>query len=106
MAGVANVQKCRQCGIEQCREAVSASFDNGTQLAKIRLDKEPTKANRSGVVGVNWDQSRGLWQASIRFRGHKYNLGRFARFEDAVEARKKAEVEIFKPYLDERKDKD
>lgn len=74
-------------------------FVDGTMPALIALDKEPTKANKSGVVGVNWDKSRNKWQASIRFKGHKYNLGRFENFDDAVDARKKAEKEIFGNFL-------
>lgn len=68
-------------------------FVDGTQLSKIQ--SKPTKSNISGVVGVNWDKSRGKWQASLRFKGHKYNLGRFESFDDAVDARKAAEKEIF-----------
>lgn len=68
-------------------------FIDGTQLSKIQ--SKPTKSNKSGVVGVNWDKSRGKWQASLRFKGHKYNLGRFDSFDDAVDARKAAEKEIF-----------
>lgn len=71
-------------------------FVDGTQLSKIQ--SKPTKSNKSGVVGVNWDKSRGKWQASLRFRGHKYNLGRFDSFDDAVDARKAAEKEIFGKY--------
>lgn len=47
------------------------------------------------MVGVNWDKSRNKWQASIRFQGHKYNLGRFEDFDMAVTARKEAEKQIF-----------
>lgn len=53
------------------------------------LSPTPTKANKSGVVGVNWDKSRNKWQASIRFKGHKYNLGRFTNTQDAIDIRKK-----------------
>lgn len=78
-------------------EVIKADFVGGTQVSKIQ--GKPTKANKSGVVGVNWDKSRNKWQASIRFHGHKYNLGRFTNFEDAVEARRAAEKEIFDDFL-------
>lgn len=78
-------------------EALKKTFVDGTQTSK--LVAQPTKANKSGVVGVNWDKSRGKWQASIRFKGKKYNLGRFDDFELAVEARKKAEEEIHGEFL-------
>lgn len=53
-----------------------------------------TKSNKSGVVGVNWDKSRQKWQASIRYKGKKYFLGRFKDINKAIEVRKKAEDEI------------
>lgn len=92
---------CEQCARHQQAAAVrSKVFDDGTQPSKIKLDKEPTKANKSGVVGVNWDKSRGKWQASLRFKGHKYNLGRFDNLQDAIDARRKAEEEIYLPYIE------
>lgn len=49
---------------------------------------------------MNWDKARGKWQASIRFKGKKYNLGRFASKEEAAEVRAKAEKEIFGGFLE------
>lgn len=77
--------------------AMRADFVKGTQISKIK--SKPTKSNKTGVVGVNWDKSRGKWQASLRFRGKKYNLGRFEKFDDAVAARRKAEDKIFGEFL-------
>ena len=37
-------------------EKIRKEFINGTQISK--LQPKPTKANKSGVVGVNWDKSR------------------------------------------------
>lgn len=74
-------------------ESIKREFVNGTQISKLQA--KPTKANKSGVVGVNWDNSRGKWQAAIRFQGHKYNLGRYSSFEAACQARKEAEIKYF-----------
>lgn len=98
-------QMCRSCGQQLRSKAASATFDNGTQPSKIKLDKPPSKVNKSGITGVNWDKSRNKWQASIRFKGHKYNLGRFANIQDAIDARKKAEKEIFGAYIESKKNK-
>ena len=73
-------------------------FVNGTQLSHVQ--SIPTKANKSGVVGVNWDKSRNKWQASIRFQGRKYNLGRFDDFDEACKVRKEAEETIFGNFLE------
>ncbi len=49
------------------------------------------KLNKSGVTGVFWDSARAKWNSSIRHGGN-INLGRFDTFEDAVNARKIAEI--------------
>lgn len=97
---------CRECATKRHNDAiVCATFKDGTQPSKIKLDKPPNQSNKSGVTGVNWDKARGKWQASIRFKGHKYNLGRFNDKQDAIAARQKAEQEIFLPYIDEQKER-
>lgn len=50
-----------------------------------------SKRNTSGVTGVSWNRVHGKWQACIRINGKTKGLGTFQRFEDAVEARQKAE---------------
>lgn len=98
------IPQATSCGCDK-RDAISdalrkKAFVDGTQPAKIQLDKTPTKANKSGVVGVCWDKSRGKWMASIRFKGKKYNLGRFDDIQDAIDARKEAEKKIFGEFLE------
>lgn len=51
--------------------------------------------NTSGVCGVSLDANRGLWQAYITKEGTRYRLGYFAKYDDAVSCRKKAEEELF-----------
>jgi hypothetical protein len=54
--------------------------------------KLPTN-NTSGVIGVS--PSRGSkWRAQIRFHGKQTCLGDFVNFDDAVAARKAAELEL------------
>lgn len=102
LLGDNGTKSCGHCGYgvkERVAASHAANFYAGTQVTKIK-DIKLTKANKSGVVGVNWDKSRNLWQASIRFKGKKYNLGRFADFDDAVAARQAAEKEIFGEFLE------
>lgn len=49
--------------------------------------------NTSGQMGVIWDQERNKWQVRIESKGIIYRYGRYKNFEDAVAARKKAEIE-------------
>ncbi len=51
--------------------------------------------NTSGTTGVHWDASRGRWFAQIKANVGTINLGRYVKFEDAVAARRAAEVKYF-----------
>lgn len=50
-------------------------------------------SNKSGVPGVRWEQSHKAWAAKINFGGKQRRIGRFKNKEDAIAARKRAEVE-------------
>ena len=92
---------CDECSKKKRAEAVKSKvFVDGTMPCLIKLDKKPTKANKSGIVGVNWDKSRNKWQASIKLRGHRYNLGRFDDIEDAIAVRKEAEKLYFGSFIE------
>jgi hypothetical protein len=95
-----SAKSCDKCSnISRMDMVKKKCFIDGTQISAIKLNKEPTKANKSGFVGVNWDKSRGKWQASIKFKGHKYNLGRFEYIQDAIDARQEAEKKIFGDFI-------
>lgn len=51
--------------------------------------------NKSGVTGVSWDSAAQKWMAGITKDRHHHTIGRYDKFEDAVEARLKAEDEYF-----------
>lgn len=94
-----NPKGCDKCVSEHLTKTLKESdtFVENTQPSHLHC--KITKNNKSGVVGVNWDKSRNKWQASIRFKGKKINIGRFSDFEEAVAARKEKEKEIFEPFL-------
>lgn len=50
------------------------------------------KNNTSGITGVVWNKERKKWQAQIAPNGKMITLGRFENLEDAIDARKKAEL--------------
>lgn len=50
------------------------------------------KDNTSGVIGVSWSKHANMWLARINHKKKTINLGYFKDFEDAVSARKEAEV--------------
>ena len=78
----------------------SLTYVDGTCVEMIRT-RPVRKNNTSGVPGVDWQGRKGSWQATICFKGKRHYLGSYKRFEDAVLARKRAEEEIFEPFLRE-----
>ncbi|MCI9146838.1 MAG: hypothetical protein HFG73_01025 [Hungatella sp.] len=84
----------RRCGL------ASLTYVDGTCVEMLRA-RTIRRNNTSGVPGVDWRPSKGTWRASICFKGKRYYLGSFRRFEDAVEARKHAEQEMHDGFLSE-----
>ena len=82
------------------RYALGLTYVDGTCVEMLR-SKKIRKNNRSGVTGVNWVSRNRVWRATIYFKGTHYSLGSYHEFEDAVEARKRAEEELFEPVLRE-----
>ena len=96
-----DMSMCKDCAgkysAEKARE--KAGFTGGTQLTKIRVESDKSD-NLSGVRGVYYDGKRGKYRARIKFKRKIYNLGYFTNLEDAIKARKRAEDEIFRKFLD------
>lgn len=62
-----------------------------THVQNGRNKKRPS-TNTSGVVGVRWNKRRQKWHARITVGGNQNHLGLFTDFDEAVAARKVAEV--------------
>lgn len=60
--------------------------------------------NTSGVTGVYFDKSRDKWAAQIMYNARQINLGRFNTKEEAIQARKNAEIEYFGEYRNDSED--
>ena len=54
--------------------------------------------NTSGVTGVSFDKTMNRWKAQIGINNKMIHLGRFDNFDDAVQARQKAEEIYFGEY--------
>jgi hypothetical protein len=59
--------------------------------------KRPNRNNTSGVRGVSWcrESLHNPWKAQITAGGQNYHLGLFPTIEEALEARRAAELEHF-----------
>ncbi len=64
-------------------------------LYQQAANKRRSVVNVSGKTGVYWSQEEGKWKASITYKRVKYHLGTFINFEDAVDARRNAELKYF-----------
>jgi hypothetical protein len=64
------------------------NVDHGANLKNKRLYSN----NTSGRIGVYWNRRKGKWRSQIRHNGERIQLGYFADFADACEARDEAEA--------------
>lgn len=68
-----------------------------THAENSRNIKKPTD-NRTGIIGVHWDNARELWKAEIKKDGKNIFLGRFSDLQEAIVVRLRAEKELFKEF--------
>ena len=73
----------RKCNLRLCEQQHNALN------ARLRSN------NTSGVTGVEYNKKRNCWTASIKYCKKTYYLGSFKNKEDAIEARKQKEIELF-----------
>ena len=88
--------------VENGKRQIQRNMAYNTNFQVITQDKPPVN-NTSGVKGVSWNKEKEAWDAYINIHGKRIRLGRYAKFEDAVKARKQAEEEYFKPLIEELK---
>lgn len=98
--------KC-DCGNPELRLVRRSGLKNGTSqscgclqketasLTKKKYNQKIRSNNTSGVTGVYWNKKLKKYRAYIQKDGKNYNLGFFVNFEDAVKARKEAEIKYF-----------
>ena len=62
------------------------------------MNRSKTSKNTSGTVGVCWHKGSGKWVARIKINGKYKSLGSYNDLENAIQARKNAEIEYFGEY--------
>ena len=62
------------------------------------MNNAPSKNNTSGKTGVSWNKSRMKWEAYIWHNKKKIFLGGYLSKEEAIAARKEAEIKYFGEY--------
>ena len=89
----------KSCGCLR-REAPSSrkTLTVGTDLSL--LTRKRSSNNTSGVRGVSFDRTKGKYKAYIKLAGKQRTLGNFDTLEEAAQARREAEVELYDPILE------
>ena len=106
-------------GIKSCGclinldKANQSNIVDGTNVGNIKR-KEAMSNSKTGIKGVYYSQSQGLYIATIGFQGNQYTLARSANIDVCIAARKEAEhkihdnflewYEIHKEYLKQKKE--
>ena len=80
------------------RKILTYTDDTCIEFAKGIGKPRSNTSSDTGVRGVILKD--GKYQAQIKFRKKRYYLGRFTRLEDAVEARRRAEMRV-EEYVEE-----
>lgn len=62
------------------------------------MNKRKYSNNSSGFPGVNWSKSAKKWRSYIQSKGKQVHLGNFDSKDDAIKARKDAEIKYFGQY--------
>lgn len=91
----------KSCGCDNKKySGLLLNYIDGTCVEMLR-SKNLRSNNTSGVTGVDWMTSAQRWRATICFKGKRYYLGRYQKFEDAVSARRVAERNLHDRFLHE-----
>ncbi len=96
-----HTSSCGCMGLESASASSGLSgltYVDGTCVEMLRA-KTIRKNNTSGVPGVDWLSRKQLWRATICFKGKRYYLGGYHRFEDAVKARREAEEQLHDSFV-------
>ena len=86
---IGKTQSCGCIKLEATREGLK--LIDGTSITVLEGIKKRSKSNTSGRIGVYYIKSNNKWAAHIEFKGKRYWLGSYSKYEDAVKAREKGE---------------
>lgn len=93
---------CQECHGKYASEKARkhAGFVCGTQLSKI-IDMTPASNNTTGVRGVSYDKNTNKYRTRLKFKGKSLSFGYYTTMEEAVAARRKAELQYFGAFLND-----
>ena len=94
----------KSCGCRNLEKVIkriqkqTVNHSNPASLSSTKLSKK----NTSGVRGV-CPTKRGMWRATVGYKGKQIYLGEYVKKEEAIAARKKGEELYVKPVLEENR---
>lgn len=82
----------RKCNLRICTQAQNT------------YNKSKVSNNKSGIIGVGYNNSRHTWDPEIRWNNKRVHLGRYKKIEEAAYVRYIAENIVFKEYRNKNLD--
>ena len=85
-----------ECEIDHINhDCLDNRFSNLREVTHSENGKNRSKSrdNKSGFNGVSWNKREKKWKAQVRINKKSIHLGTFENFNDAVYARKSADIE-------------
>lgn len=98
--GAKQCATCSRKNLDIGREISQDMTESGTLISAIDGRRNKNKNNTSGYNGVSWHSQLEKWRAYITFQRKQYSLGVYDSMDDAIEARKTAEKEIYGNFLE------
>lgn len=94
------VEATKSCGCNiSLDEANKSNIVQGTNVGNIKR-KEALSNSSLGIKGVYYSKTQGLYVATIGFQGKQYHLKSSTNLQECINARQKAEQEIFGNFLE------
>lgn len=93
-------KKCSEKNLEKGKKIRMASSVDGTNLFDITGQRKKNKNNKSGYTGIVLERN-GKYRAYINFKRRQYHLGTYDTIEEAIQARKEAEKNLWGKFLEE-----
>lgn len=81
-------------GMSLDRKNNNGNYEKGNCRWATRHQQQANRSNANKTVGVGFSKDRNKWLASIYIQGKFHYLGHHINYEDAVKARKDAEIKF------------
>lgn len=97
---IKNCSHTRKSSLDSGRDLIKSVSVGGTNLTAIDGRRKTNKNSSTGHTGVSYNEKKGKYRAYINFRRHQYHLGFYKNIDDAIAARKEAEINIYGGFIE------